>query len=158
LRTLVLSISLAGTALAVAGATAEGALFWPTPPDMVHAAQWVNEHTPVGAVVATPSPEPGLGYWLWRRTVTSDRRLALLFGATPAEYDAAIGGLDLANRAETADVAWRRFGELGADVVLVDGLPPAWGRPPCFHTGYIGNTMTVLVRDRDCAATSPRTP
>ena len=55
----------------VAGATAEGALFWPPPPELVHAAEWVNDHTPATAIVATPVRESGLGYWLWGMTSLS---------------------------------------------------------------------------------------
>ena len=37
------------------------------------------------------------------------------------------------------------FRALGADVVLVDGPVPPWGRRPCFHTGYELDGLTVLV-------------
>jgi hypothetical protein len=152
MRTAAVAVSVAGTLLAVAGATAEGALFWPTAVDTVRAAEWINTHTAAGAIVATTSPESGLGYWLWRRTVRSDRRLALLFGATTAQYDDAARRIEEASASTTADDAWRRFAALGADVVLVEGTVPSWGRAPCFHTGYDGHTLAVLVRASECAA------
>jgi hypothetical protein len=145
-----LIICVAGTGLAVAGAAAEGALFWPTSIATVRAAQWINDHAPASAIVASPPSRPNLGYWLWRRTVTSDRRLALLFGASGAEYDDTARRLQAAGEAATMGDAWRDFGALSADIVLVDGPVPAWGRPPCFHAGYERDDLTVLVRDHDC--------
>jgi hypothetical protein len=140
-----------GTLLAVAGATAEGALFWPTPVDTVEAARWINSQTPGDAIVAAPPSRPNLGYWLWRRTLIADRRHALLFGATPDMYDDVARRLGEAYRAGEPDEAWRRFDALGADVVLVERPIPSWGRPPCFLTAYDRPTLSILLRQRSCS-------
>jgi hypothetical protein len=150
LRAAALAVSVAGTALAVAGATAEGALFWPTRPDVVGAAHWINGHTPPDAVVADASAQPGLGYWLWRRTLVSDRRLAQLFGATAAQYADATERLRDASDAPSSLSAWQRFRDLRADVVLMDAPVPAWAQPPCFRLADTIGTFVVLMRAPGC--------
>ena len=145
-RRLGLLVCAGGTALAVVGATLEGAIFWATPRETVAAARWINAETPVGAVVAIDPDRRDLGHWLRRRVIAADRRHALLFGAAPEEYSAAVRRLHDAYDAFDPGEAWALLGSLGAEVVVVDLPAPAWTRPPCFTPGYRGERLAVFLR------------
>ena len=145
-RRLGLLVCAGGTALAVVGATLEGAIFWATPRETVAAARWINAETPVGAVVAIDPDRRDLGHWLRRRVIAADRRHALLFGAAPEEYSAAVRRLHDAYDAFDPGEAWVLLGSLGAEVVVVDLPAPAWTRPPCFTPGYRGERLAVFLR------------
>ncbi len=89
-----ISIGLVPTMLyvpyAVAGATLEGAMFWPTPRELVATSRWIDASTAPSTWVAIDPKilDSSWGYWLRRRLWLGDRRHALLFGATGTAYDA----------------------------------------------------------------------
>ncbi len=145
------ALSVAGTVFGVVGVTAE-AVFWTTSPETVAALRWINTNAPRHSVVAYEPQRGRHGYWLRRPVVVDDRRLALLFGASGAQYDAVRQQLDYAYEAGSPDVAADRFDRLGADVIVVDMPPPIWARPPCFDRGYEGEHMAVVTRVRPACA------
>ena len=135
-----------GTAVTIVGVTVE-AVFWTTPPDTVAALRWINASTPRQTVVAYDPEQGRHGYWLRRPVVIDDRRLALLFGATDAEYDSVVGRLQDAYNASSPAAAASRFDQLGADVIVVGAPSPAWARQPCFITGYESPSIGVVTRN-----------
>ena len=140
-----------GTVFAVAGSTAEGALFLTSHVESVEAARWINANTSHDAVVAFSPPDRRFGYWLRRRVVAADRRHALLFGATGEQYDDVGHQLLHAYASLNARQAAERFGRLRADVIIVDTPVPRWARPPCFEPGYQGARVAVFTRsDAGC--------
>ena len=73
--------------------------------------------------------------------------LALLFGATGAEYDTVARRFHDAYDSDSPAEAADRFDRLGADVIVVDIPSPAWARPPCFLEGYGGPRVGVVTRN-----------
>ena len=140
------ALGVVGTAFTVLGVTAE-AIFWTTPPDTVAALRWINASTPRRSVVAYDPDGGRHGYWLRRPVVIDDRRLALLFGATGAEYDTVARRFHEAYDSDSPAEAADRFDQLGADVIVVDIPSPAWARPPCFLEGYGGPRVGVVTRN-----------
>ncbi len=139
-----------GTAYAEVGYLLEGGLFWGTPRDDVAVLSWINDNSPPASVVAIrPGALDGsMGYWLRRPMVLGDRRLALLFGARPQEYDRTAAALEQAYSTSRSGLAAKRFDDLEADIILVSGaLPvPAWAGPPCFETVTRNDAWLVLAR------------
>ena len=146
LRRLAASVCAGGTLLAVAGATAEGALFWSSPRELVEAARWINTQTAPNTVVALGLPPSQVGYWLRRRVVAADRRHAMLFGATSEQYDDTMAQLAVALDAADPVQASELLGRVGADVVVIDQPRPPWARPPCFEVGFEGEHYAVVTR------------
>ena len=142
------AIGVVGTVFTVVGVTAE-AVFRTTPPDTVAALQWINASTPRQSVVAYDPAKGRYGYWLRRPVVIADRRHALLFGATGAEYDAVDRRLRDAYDSDSPTAAARRFDRLGADVIVVDMPAPTWARRPCFVEGFVSASVGVVTRSRE---------
>jgi hypothetical protein len=122
----------------------------------VQVSRWVNENTPVGAVVAIAPDDfsRGFGYWLRRPLALADERHALLFGATPAEYEQVADSLRQARTADPAEVAATSLSRAGATYLLIDrdnGALPGWLVPLlqdsqslCFSVAY-QNAMWIVV-------------
>lgn len=146
-----LFVSLLGTSYAVVGATLEGFLFWPTSPDLVATANWINERTPASTVVATePDTVAKLSaYWLRRRLVVVDRRHALLFGATPEEFETAKLRLDETLSADDPEKVAEGLDELGVDAVILETASiPAWTGSPLFSVGCRSGPFVTILRQR----------
>lgn len=152
---IVVAIGLAGSAYLVAGNLAEGAVFWATAPSNVTAFEWVNANTPPRARVAVADAEMRhtAGYWLRRPLVLGQRRLALLFGASPEQYAAVENGLEAAMTSGSSNAAARLLREIGADVLMLSPATPAaqreqtlnWAQPPCFVVAETGGDWLIVV-------------
>ena len=141
---------------ALLGMVLEGALFWASPVATVQVSRWVNENTPVGAVVAIAPDDfsRGFGYWLRRPLALADERHALLFGATPAEYERVADSLRQARTVDAAPVAADSLSRAGASYLLIDrgnGALPAWlaallggGDSACFSVVYQDSAWIVV--------------
>jgi hypothetical protein len=143
---------------AAIGVTLEGTLFWPTPSDFLSAARSINTETPTVSVVAIhPDDEtPAFGYWLRRRQVATYERVALLFGATSDDFQAAQRALREAYGSTDSQTAEGRFADLEADIIIVDrarsAATPVWARRPCFELQHEGERFDVYRRIAGCAA------
>jgi hypothetical protein len=140
------------------GATLEGWLFRPSPPQEVAVARWINDNRAPGSPVALdPEDHPrSFDLFLRRPLVEAEhRRNAFMLGAPPEEFESIRRGLHEAYASLDGPQASRRFRELGADVVVArvssrGALP--WPALPCFHESFRNADLAVLVRvDEGCA-------
>lgn len=143
---------------AMAGATLEGWLFRPSPPQEVAVARWINDNRPPGAPVALdPEDHPrNFDLFLRRPLIEAEhRRNAFMLGAAPEQFESIRRSLHDAYVSLDGPQAAKRFRELGADVVVArvnsSGALP-WPALPCFREDYRMGDLAVLVHvDETCA-------
>ncbi len=147
---------------AMVGATLEGWLFRPSPPQEVAVARWINDHRPPGSPVALdPEDHPrNFDFFLRRPLIEAEhRRNAFMLGAPPEQFESIRRSLHEAYVSLDGPRASKRFRELGADVVVArvssEGALP-WPALPCFRETYRNADLAVLVRgDSDEACDDP---
>jgi hypothetical protein len=144
------ALCLLANGYALLGVVLEGSLFKVTPTATVEVAQWINDNAPADAVVGI-SPDDfvsGFGYWLRRPLALADERHALLFGASPADYERVATGLRQAVAGGGAPAA-AAVDAAGATLLLLPSDAAStsdWSPSPCFDRVHDNATWLVFAR------------